>query len=142
MHFISPEEALSIVKSNDRVFIHGGSATPSRLVDALTNRHVELSNVEIAHLHTEGGAPYADPAFASSFHVNAFFVGKNVRKHVNEINVQYIPMFLSDIPLFIRKKKFPINVAIIQVCPPDEHGFCSLGISVDITKAACEVAEK
>lgn len=142
MHFISSEEALSIVKSNDRVFIHGGSATPSRLVDALTNRHAELSNVEIAHLHTEGGAPYADPAFASSFHVNAFFVGKNVRKHVNEINVQYIPMFLSDIPLFIRKKKFPINVAIIQVCPPDEHGFCSLGISVDITKAACEVAEK
>lgn len=140
MHFITAEEALSIVKSNDRVFIHGGSATPSRLVEALTNRHAELSNVEITHLHTEGDAPYADPAFADSFHVNAFFVGKNVRKHVNEINVQYIPMFLSDIPIFIRKKKFPINVAIIQVSPPDAHGFCSLGISVDITKAACEVA--
>ncbi len=141
MHFITPQEALAIVKSNDRVFIHGGSATPSRLVEALTNRHAELSNVEIAHLHTEGIAPYADPIYASSFHVNAFFVGKNVRKHVNEINVQYIPMFLSDIPIFIRRKKFPINVAIIHVSPPDAHGFCSLGISVDITKAACEVAE-
>jgi acyl-CoA hydrolase len=142
MHFVTPEEAVSIVKSNERVFIHGGAATPSRLVYALTDRHAELSGVEITHLHTEGGAPYANPEYTNSFFVNAFFVGKNVRQHVNEINVQYIPMFLSDIPIFIRRKKYPIDVAIIQVSPPDVHGFCSLGISVDIAKAACEVAQK
>ena len=141
MHFISHEEAVSLIKSNDRVYIHGGTATPSRLVVALTNRHAELSNVELTHLHTEGVAPYAEPEYANSFHVNAFFVGKNIRKHVNETNVQYIPMFLSDIPIFIRRKKFPIDVAIIHVSPPDVHGFCSLGISVDIAKAACEVAK-
>ncbi len=142
MNFISAEEAVSIVKDKERVFIHGGAAAPQRLINALTNRHEELNGVEITHLHTEGEAPYANPAYANAFRVNAFFIGKNVRPHVNEINVQYIPMFLSEIPLFIRAKKFPIDVAIIQVSPPDAHGFCSLGISVDIAKAACEVARK
>jgi len=142
MNFVTPEAAVSIINSNERVFIHGGAATPTRLVHALTNRHAELSGVEITHLHTEGDAPYSDPVYAASFHVNAFFVGHNIRKHVNEINVQYIPMFLSEIPLFIRRKKYPIDVAIIQVSPPGPHGFCSLGVSVDIAKAACEVAGK
>ncbi len=142
MNFVSAEEAVSIINSNDRVFIHGGAATPIRLVKALTNRHAELKGVEITHMHTEGEAPYSDPVYQESFHVNAFFIGKNVRQHVNEINVQYIPMFLSDIPLFIRRKKYPIDVAIIQVSPPGPHGFCSLGVSVDVAKAACEMAPK
>ncbi len=142
MKLVSAETAVALVKSNDRVFIHGGCATPQRLVDALTNRHSELKSVEITHLHTEGSAPYANPAYAGAFRVNSFFIGKNVRAHVNEIGVQYIPMFLSEIPLFIRKGGFTIDVAIIQLSPPDAHGFCSLGISVDIARAACEVAGK
>ena len=142
MKFFSAEEAVSLVKSNNRVFIHGGAAAPQRLVNALTNRHSELNNVEIIHLHTEGEAPYANPSYSKAFHVNAFFIGKNVRHHVNEANVQYIPMFLSEIPLFIRRGNFPVDVAIIQVSPPDAQGFCSLGISVDIANAACEAAQK
>jgi 4-hydroxybutyrate CoA-transferase len=102
----------------------------------------ELQNVEITHLHTEGTAPYANPALRqSAFRVNVFFVGKNVRPHINETNVQYIPMFLSEIPLYMRSGKFPVDVALVQVSPPDAHGFCSLGISVDIAKAACDMAQ-
>lgn len=142
MNFITAEQAVAIIKNNERVYIHTGAAAPQRLVNALTERHKELTGVEITHLHTEGTAPYANPAYASAFRVNAFFVGRNIREHVNETNVQYIPMFLSEIPLFIRSGKFPIDTAIIQVSPPDTHGFCSLGISVDIARAACEVADK
>lgn len=142
MNYISAEEAVTTIKSGERVFIHGGCATPQRLVTALTNRHTELTGVEITHLHTEGEAMYAQPAYAKAFRVNAFFVGKNLRPYINNANVQYIPMFLSEIPLFMRSGKFKIDTAIIQVSPPDLHGFCSLGISVDIAKAACEMASK
>ncbi len=142
MNYISAEEAVVLIKNYERVFIHGGCATPQRLVNALVNRHEELSGVELTHLHTEGEAAYSNPAYSKAFRVNAFFIGKNVRAHVNETNVQYIPMFLSEIPLFIRSGKFPIDTALIQVSPPDAHGFCSLGISVDIVRAACEVAGK
>jgi acyl-CoA hydrolase len=141
MKFVSAEQAVSFIKSNQRVFIHGGAATPQRLVNALTARHSELQNVELTHLHTEGTAPYAQPGYAKSFRVNAFFTGKNMRQYMNEENVQYIPMFLSEIPLVIRRGKFPIDVSIIQVSPPDAHGFCSLGISVDIARAACDVSK-
>jgi acyl-CoA hydrolase len=141
MKFITAEEAVAAIKDGDRVFIQGGCATPQRLVDALSYRNGTVKNVEITHLHTEGTAPYAKPEFAQSFSVNAFFIGKSIREYVGHVNVQYIPMFLSEIPIAIRKKKFPVNVAIVQVSPPDFHGFCSLGISVDITKAACDVAD-
>ncbi|MCW5908311.1 MAG: acetyl-CoA hydrolase/transferase family protein [Chitinophagales bacterium] len=142
MKFVSAQEAVSNISSNERVFIHGGAATPQRLVNALTERAHELKNVELTHLHTEGTAPYAHPDFANSFCVNAFFVGKSIREHIQTPNVQYIPMFLSEIPLVIRRGKFPVNAAIIQASPPDAHGFCSLGVSVDIAKAACDVAKK
>jgi acyl-CoA hydrolase len=142
MNYISAEEAVQLIKSNERVFIHGGCATPQKLVNALTLRSAELKNVEITHLHTEGEAPYAKPEYSSAFHVNAFFIARNVRAYVNEINVQYIPMFLSEIPMFIRSGKFPIDTALIQVSPPDQHGYCSLGVSIDIARAACDVAQK
>ncbi len=142
MNFISAEEAVSVIKSGERVFIHGGCATPQRMVTALTNRHRELTDVEITHLHTEGVACYAEPAYAKAFRVNAFFIGKNIRPYVNQTNVQYIPMFLSEIPLFMRSGRFGIDTAIIQVSPPDAHGFCSLGLSVDIARAACDVATR
>lgn len=140
MNFITAAEALNIVKSGHRVFIHGGAATPERLVNALADRHAELKDVEITHLHTEGEAKYARPEYAGAFRINAFFVGANIRPYVNEVNVQYVPMFLSEIPAFIRSGAYPIDVALVQVSPPDAHGYCSLGISVDIAKAACERA--
>lgn len=142
MHYITAEQAIAHIKSNERVFIHGGCATPHLLVHALAARHTALQGVEITHLHTEGDAPYARPEFANSFHVNAFFIGKNVRPFVNELNVQYIPMFLSEIPLFIRSGNFSIDTALVQVSPPDAHGYCSLGISVDIARAACDKAKR
>lgn len=140
MKYIDAAQAVTLVKSGNRVFIHGGAATPERLVNALVQRHAELKDVEITHLHTEGQAQYANPAYAGSFRINAFFVGANIRKHVSEVNVQYVPMFLSEIPAFIRSGTYPIDVAMVQVSPPDVHGYCSLGISVDIAKAACESA--
>ncbi len=140
MNFVTAAEALNIVKSGHRVFIHGGAATPERLVNALADRHAELKDVELTHLHTEGEARYARPEYAGAFRINAFFVGANIRPYVNEINVQYVPMFLSEIPAFIRSGAYPIDVALVQVSPPDAHGYCSLGISVDIAKAACETA--
>lgn len=142
MQFVTAAEAVSIIKSGERIFIQGGCASPQRLINALIERSSELKGVEITHLHTEGEAPYAKPHYAEAFHVNAFFIGKNVRPYVNEVNVQYIPMFLSEIPLLIRSGKFPIDVALLHVSPPDLHGFCSLGISVDIARAAMENAKK
>ncbi len=136
------EEAVRLVNSNERVFIHGGAATPMELVRALTNRHEELRNVEIVHIHTEGEALYAQSKYKDSFHVNSFFVGNNLRKFVDHTNVQYVPMFLSEIPAFFRRGGMHIDTAIVQVSAPDSHGFCSLGISVDISKAATDSAKK
>jgi acyl-CoA hydrolase len=142
LNFVSKEEAVAHINSGERVFIHGGAATPESLVQALTARNEELSDVEIVHLHTEGSATYAKPEYAKSFHVNVFFVGGNVRPYINLPNVQYIPVFLSEIPSLFRKDIMPLDVAIIQVSPPDTHGFCSLGVSVDIARAATEKAKK
>jgi 4-hydroxybutyrate CoA-transferase len=140
--FVSKEEAVAHINSGERVFIHGGAATPESLVQALTARHEELRDVEIVHLHTEGTAAYAKPEYGKSFHVNVFFVGGNVRPYINLPNVQYIPVFLSEIPSLFRKDIMPLDVAIIQVSPPDTHGFCSLGVSVDIARAATEKAKR
>lgn len=140
--FQSADEAVSIIQSGERVFIHGGAATPQKLVEALTHRHNELKEVEIVHIHTEGAAPYANPQYHASFFVNSFFIGGNIRSYVDHRNVQYIPVFLSEIPALFRKNVMPVDTALIQVSSPDKHGFCSLGVSVDITKAATDVAKK
>lgn len=138
---VSAAEAVNVIKSGDRVFIHGIAAAPSHLIEAMTARAGELRNVEIVHLHTEGDAPYTRPELEDSFRVNAFFVGGNVRKAVQEGRGDYIPVFLSEIPALFRKGVLPLDVALIHVSPPDKHGFCSLGVSVDIAKAAVETAQ-
>lgn len=138
--FVSAEQAVSIVQSNDRVYVHSVAAAPSQLIQALTARASELRNVEIVHLHTEGEAPYARPEHANSFHINALFVGANVREAVQTGRADYIPVFLSEVPSLFRKGILPLDVALIQVSPPDRHGFCSLGISVDVTRAAVQSA--
>ena len=138
----TPEEAVKCINSNERIFIQGAAATPFILINALTQRHRELRNVEIVHLHTEGDASYAHPEYKKSFRVNGFFIGANLRKYVDHANVQYIPVFLSEIPALFRKEIMPLDTALIQVSAPDAHGFCSLGVSVDVAKAATDAAKK
>jgi len=132
--------ALQLVRSNQRVFVHGGVATPSTLLRALAARAGELRNVELIHLHTEGAAPCAAPDLAGSFFTNALFLGANVRDAVAHGNADYIPAFLSEMPALFRQGILPLDVALVHVSPPDAHGYCSLGTSVDIARAAVDTA--
>lgn len=137
---VTAEEAVKAIVSGDRVYIHSIAAAPQKLVQAMTARSSELHDVEVMHLHTEGAAPYAEEQYRDSFRVNSLFVGANIRRAVQEGRADYIPVFLSEIPLFFRRGILPLDVALIQVSPPDKHGFCSLGISVDATVAALRAA--
>lgn len=136
--FTTADEALKRVKSGDKVFIHTAVAAPKLLIEAMTRRHKELRDVQIYQLHTEGEAPYAAPEMSDAFHIHAFFVGKNTREAVREGRGSYVPIFLSEIPKLFRRKKLNLDVALISVSPPDKHGYCSLGVSVDIARAAVE----
>ena len=137
---VTAEEAVSVVQSGNRVFVHSVAAAPQRLLEALTARAEALRVVEIVSLHTEGAAPYAAPEHAKSFRVNALFVGANVRQAVEEGRADYMPVFLSEVPKLFRSGVLPLDVALIHVSPPDRHGFCSLGVSVDVARAAVESA--
>jgi len=138
--FVSAQEAVSLVRSYDRVYLHSVAATPKLLVDALVARSAELRGVEIVHMHTEGDAPYVRPEYEGVFHHDAFFVGANVRDAVNSGHADYIPIFLSELPSLLRSGNMPIDVALVSVSPPDRHGFCSLGTSVDASLAAVQSA--
>jgi acyl-CoA hydrolase len=138
---VTAEEALKIVKSNDKIYIHAAAAAPSVLIKALADRHDELRNVEICQLHTEGEAPYANPEYAESFHVNSFFIGRNVRHTLKAGNGSYTPVFLSEVPLLFKRNIVDIKVALIHVSVPDQHGYCSLGVSVEATLAAIDNAD-
>ncbi len=141
MNRTSAEEAVSVIRSGNRVFIHSVAAAPQRLIQAMTARAPELRDVEIVHLHTEGPAPYAAPEMRESFRVNALFVGANVRDAINSGESSYIPVFLSETSNLFRRGILPLDVALIQVSPPDNHGFCSLGVSVDCSRAAVQAAK-
>ncbi len=134
-------EAVKVIKSNDRVYLQMGAATPQTLVKAMSARHEELRNVEVCMLHTEGVAPYADPALKDSFHVNSFFIGANVRHTLTTGNGSYTPVFLSELPLLFKNGIVPLDVAMIQVSPPDNHGYCSLGVTIGATLAAIDAAK-
>jgi len=138
---VSAAEALKIVKSDDKIYLQAAAAVPSVLIRALTNRHEELRNVEICQLHTEGDAPYANPDLAKSFHVNSFFIGKNIRHTLKAGNGSYTPVFLSEVPLLFKRNIISLNVALIHVSVPDIHGYCSLGVSVEATLAAIDNAD-
>ncbi len=137
----TPEQAVKCIKSGDRVFIHSVAAAPQTLIKAMTARAPELRNVEIVHLHTEGPAPYAAAELAESFHVNAFFVGANVRPALLEGHADCVPVFLSEVPALFRDGILPLDVAMLHVSPPDKHGFCTLGVSIDVARAAFETAK-
>lgn len=140
MKVLSGEEAVKVIKSGDRVFVHGGAATPHYLLRKLVERADELSDIELVSISMQGEAPFTDKKYKGIFRINSLFVSPNVRQAVNEGRGDYIPIFLSEIPNLFRRGILPIDVALVQVSPPDKHGFCSLGVSVDVASTAIKTS--
>jgi len=133
--------ALSVIHSDNRIYIGGGAGVPVELTRGLTSRAPELRNVELTHILTFADAPYCDPAYQDNFRVNALFIGHNVRQAVQAGRADFTPIFLNEIPGLFRDGYLPIDVALISLSPPDEHGFCSFGVEVGTTKPAAESAQ-
>lgn len=140
-NYTTAEKALDYVKNGNRVFLHGSAATPLHLLRKLTERTGELEDVELVAISTYGDGIFEKEGFSDSFFINSLFVSANIRKIVNSRHGAYIPVFLSEIPRLFTKKILPLDVAIVHVSPPDKHGFCSLGVSVDVALAAVRSAK-
>lgn len=142
LNYVSSDDAVKLIKSGDNVFIHSAAATPECLVSAMVKRAKELQDVHIYHIHTEGPCDYAKPEYSSQFKLHSFFNGSNVRlARNNNIGASYIPIFLSDIPHLFYNEKIVLDVALVQLTPPDSHGMCSLGPSIDISISALNTAK-
>jgi len=141
MRIVEAAEAVAQIRSGQSVYVHGASATPETLLAALVARAPELQDVKLVHLHIEGPGPHLAPEMAGHFRHLALFIGPNARQAINEGRAEYIPAFLSDVPHLFRRRILPLDAVLINVTPPDEHGFCSLGTSVDATLAAIESAD-
>jgi acyl-CoA hydrolase len=140
VRIVSPAEAVAAIRSGDSVYLQGAAATPSVLLDALVARAPELRDVIVVHLHTEGPGPHLAVGLERSFRHKALFIGPAARAAVNEGRAEYVPVFLSDVPELFRSGIVRLDAAFINVTPPDEHGFCSLGTSVEATPAAIAAA--
>lgn len=136
----SPEEALKKIKSNDRVFIHGASATPTPLLEEIVKRK-DLEKVKFYHLHLAGSVPFASPEYKHQFFSISLFTGASMRKPIEEGRADFMPIFLSDIPDLFLSGNIPLDAALLQLSPPDSHGMCSLGTSIDTAKAAADTAK-
>jgi 4-hydroxybutyrate CoA-transferase len=136
---MSVRDALAVVKSGMRLFVQGAAATPTPLIEALAER-TELDNVTLYHMHTSGPAPFADPEHEGRFFSVSLFTGPPVRKAIEEGRADYVPIFLSDIPALFTSGRIPLDVALLQLSPPDRHGYCTLGTSVDTAMAAFQSA--
>ena len=139
--YISGEEAVKAIKSGHRVFIHGGAATPHHLLRKMVERAPELNDVELVSISLQGEAPFADKKYKDNFRINSLFVSQNVREAVNDGRGDYIPVFLSEIPKLFSRGVLPIDVALVHVSPPDRHGYCSFGVSVDTVLSAVKYAK-
>jgi 4-hydroxybutyrate CoA-transferase len=135
------DTALTVIESGNRVYLAGGAGVPKKLIQGLTRRAGTLRNVELTHILTFAEAPYAQPGYQESFRVNALFIGENVRQAVHDGRADFTPVFLSEIPGLFRSGLLPIDVVLISLSPPDEHGFCSFGVEVGTTKPAAETAQ-
>jgi acyl-CoA hydrolase len=140
IQYTSAEEALSIIKSGDRVFMHGSACTPTYMLEKLAERHAELRNVEVVSISTYGDMHIDKPEYRESFHINSMFVSASIRQSVAVGLADYVPVFLSEIPELFKRNILPLDVAVVQVSPPDRHGYCSLGPSVDVARAAVNTA--
>ena len=139
--YVSAEDALSIIQSNHRVFFHGSAATPVYLANELAKQKDRLKNVEIVSITIQGDIDFAKAGYEDSFYINSLFVSTPVREAVASGRADYIPVFLSDIAHLFAGDELPIDVAVVQVSPPDKHGYCSLGTSVDIARSAVDHAK-
>ncbi len=136
MRIVSPAEAVDGIRSGDQVYVQCAAAAPSVLLDALVARAPELRDVSMVHLHTEGPGPHLAPEMEGHFRHRALFIGPNARRAVNEGRAEYIPAFLSDVPHLLTSGLLPLDAVLINVSPPDAHGYCSLGTSVEAMRAA------
>jgi acyl-CoA hydrolase len=141
MRIVSAAEAVAAVRSGQQLWVHGGAATPSVLLDALVDRAQELTDVSMVHFHTEGPGPHLAPEMEGHLRHKALFIGSNARQAVNEGRADYVPVFLSDVPNLFSSGIIPLDVALLNLSRPDAHGFCSLGTSVDATLAAARNAK-
>jgi len=139
--YVNPKEALSVIQSNQRVFIHGSAHTPTYLLKHLAEEHNRLQNVEVVCISVYGELHIDKPQLRQSFHINSLFVSAAVRNAVNNGYADYVPVFLSEIPELFKQDILSIDVAIVHVSPPDDHGYCSLGVSVDIARSAVNTAK-
>ena len=131
MRIVSADEAVAGIGSGQQIFVHGGAATPSVLLEALARRAGELRDVGLVHFHIEGPAPHLEPEVASSFRHRALFIGANARAAVNEGRADYVPIFLSDVPELFASGVLPLDTVLLNLTRPDAHGYCSFGTSVD-----------
>jgi acyl-CoA hydrolase len=141
MRIVTPEEAVAHVRSHDRVYLHCAAATPSVLLEALVARAPDLRDVSMIHLHIEGPGPHLAPEMAPHFRHRALFIGPNARQAVNEGRADYVPVFLSDVPVLFERGQLPLDTVLVNATPPDAHGFCSLGTSVEAMHAAIRAAK-
>ena len=141
MRIVDAAEAVAGIKSGQQIYVHAAAATPSVLLDALVARAAELRDVKVVHFHIEGPGPHLQPEMAGHFFHRALFIGPNARAAVNEGRAEYIPAFLSDAPSFFRRGILPLDAVLVNVSPPDRHGFCSLGTSVIAMPAAIKAAK-
>jgi acyl-CoA hydrolase len=135
------EEAVSIIQSGNRVYIHGSAQTPTCLLKALAKQADRLRNVELVFITVLGDIQVDKPRYADSFKINSLFVSASIRCAVNEGRADYVPVFLSEIPDLFKRNILPIDVALVQISPPDRHGYCSLGVSVDVARSAVNTAK-
>ncbi|HEX5153933.1 MAG TPA: hypothetical protein VFW07_20950 [Parafilimonas sp.] len=141
VRYVSAKEALSLIQPDQRVFIHGSTHTPTYLLKQLAEESYRLHNVEIVSISVYGDLFIDKPEHKDSFHLNSLFVSATSRKAVNEGYADYVPVFLSEIPILFQNNILPIDVAIVHVSLPDVHGYCSLGVSVDIARSAADHAK-
>ena len=139
--YVSIEEAASIVKSGDRIFGHGSACTPNVFYDELARQSGRLTDVEMVSITQQGNVEIAKPEYKDSFYINSLFTSTPVRDAVNSERGDFVPIFLSEIPILFKNGHLPIDVAVVTVSPPDMHGYCSLGTSVDVARAAVDTAK-
>ena len=141
MRIVSPEEAVAGIKSRDQIYVQMAAATPSFLLEALVARAPELRDVGVIHLHSEGPGPHLQPEMAPHFRHRALFIGPNARQAVNEGRADFVPVFFSDVPALFSSGAYPLDAVFANVTPPDAHGFCSLGLSVEAMHEAIAAAK-
>jgi len=141
VNYKTPEEALGIIQSGNRVFVQGSAQTPTCLLRGLEKHAYRLKDVELVFISVYGEVYVDKPEYADAFKINSLFVSASIRDEVNNGRADYVPVFLSEIPELFKRKILPIDVALVQVSPPDHHGYCSLGVSVDVARSAVNTAK-